>query len=337
MSVRAAVVGVGHLGRHHARIYSELEGVELVAIVDHDQERAHKLAGQFGGQVFGSHEALADLELDCVSVAVPTVHHYEVASWFLKRHVAALVEKPITPTVEQARKLTALAKETGACLQVGHVERFHPALRATRSLELEPRFIEAHRLAPFSFRSTDVGVVLDLMIHDLDLVLHLVRAPIVAVHANGGSVLSAAEDIASARIEFEGGAVANLTASRVSLNRMRRMRVFSPRFFLTLDFDKKAAFLARKTGDFDDKFDAVRDMLSTTSPDQMGLVAATAFRDLVEIENLPLDEAEPLKAEIASFVDSVRSGTPPEVPGEEALRALEAAEMVLEKIRAQPW
>ena len=337
MNLRAAVVGVGHLGRHHARIYAQSEGTELVALVDHDQERAGKLAEQYGGQVFAELDALEEVRPDLVSVAVPTVAHFEVASWLLERGIPALVEKPMTATLEEARALTQLARDRGVCLQVGHVERFHPVLRAAKRLQLEPRFIEAHRLAPFSFRSTDIGVVLDLMIHDLDLVLHFVGSPLAAVHANGGRVLSAAEDIASARLEFENGAVANLTASRVSLQKMRKMRVFSPQFYLTMDFDKREAFIARKTEEFEEKLAAKWEMLAAAPAEQIALVAATAFHDLVVTESLELDEVEPLKAEIQSFVEAVRSGTAPEVPAEQGLVALEAAERVLAEIRRHRW
>ena len=267
----------------------------------------------------------------------PPRHTSKWRRFFLKRKVPVLVEKPITATVEQARALTKLARDNGVCLQVGHIERFQPAFKAAKQLEFEPRFIEAHRLAPFSFRSTDIGVVHDLMIHDLELVLHLVQSPIQNVQANGGAVLSAAEDIASARIEFENGAVANLTASRISLNTMRKMRVFSPDVFLSLDFDKKYAFSARKKPDFEERMQGQWATLAATPTDQLKTVAAVAFRDLIELKELDLDDQEPLYAELNSFVESVRANAEPEVAGEEAMRALEAAELVLEKIKSCPW
>lgn len=336
MTVRAAVVGVGHLGQHHARIYAEMDGVELVGVSDVDRERANSIAARFGARVVEDFRELGS-DIDVVSIAVPTVNHFKVASWFLERKIPVLVEKPICATVAEARRLTELAEKQGVCLQVGHVERFQPVFRAGKQLDLHPRFIEAHRLAPFSFRSTDIGVVLDLMIHDLDIVLHLVGAPIRAVHANGGALLSQAEDIASARLEFENGAVANLTASRVSLNTMRKMRVFSPQVFLSLDFDKKYAFSAKKAAGFDEKLSEKWEALSNTPPDQIAGMAAIAFRDLIEIKELRLDEQEPLQAELSSFVDAVTSGRTPEVPGEEALLALEAAELVLREIGRDPW
>lgn len=334
--MKAAVIGVGHLGRHHARIYSELDGIDLLAVVDSDEPRGRENAEKYGAEYLSDYRGLSEMP-DLVSIAVPTVHHFEVASWFLERGVAVLVEKPMTATLDEARRLTDLASSKGVCLQVGHVERFHPVMRAAKKFQLEPRFIEAHRLAPFSFRSTDIGVVLDLMIHDLDIVLHLVRSPLRAVHASGGALLSSSEDIASARLEFENGAVVNLTASRVSLKTMRCMRLFSRQFYLSLDFDKKYAFMAKKSDEFDDKLSDKWQMLSELPPGQLPLVAPMAFRDLIEIQELDLDDLEPLKAEIESFVDSVRRGTDPEVPGEEALLALEAADRVLAEIRRHAW
>ncbi len=335
MSLRAGVVGVGHLGRHHARIYGQMDGVDLVAVADHDQERAKQVAEPYGATVFPSHVEFP--ELDLVSVAVPTVDHAEVATHFLERKVPVLVEKPMTATLEEARALTALAERQQTPLQVGHVERFHPALRAGKRLGLEPMFIEAHRLAPFSFRSTDIGVVLDLMIHDLDLVLHLVNSPLKQVHASGGTLLSSSEDIASARLEFENGAVANLTASRISLKTMRRMRIFSSTMFVSLDFDKKYAFYARKGEGFDEKVASKKELLTGKSGDQMSSLAALAFQDLIEIQELDLDEVEPLQAELSAFVHSVQSGERPEVPGEEALAALEAAAQVRQQIEQGGW
>jgi predicted dehydrogenase len=337
--LRAAVVGVGHLGRHHARIYATMPGVKLVAIVDGDAERARDAAERHGARAFASIDELfaSGVGVDLASVVVPTKHHHAVATPFLERKVAVLVEKPMTATLDEARDLTRRARELGVCLQVGHVERFHPALRAALKLGVDPRFVESHRLAPFSFRSTDVGVVLDLMIHDLDIVLHLVRSPLKEVRAVGGTLLTGTEDIASARLEFENGAVANLTASRVSLNPMRRTRVFSRDFFLTLDFQKKYAFVARKKEGFEQLLARKWMLIASTPPEKLKEIAPVAFRDLLEIQELTLDDEEPLQAELASFVQAVRSGSPPEVSAEEGMRALEAAEAVLREVRSHRW
>jgi len=336
--LRAAVVGAGHVGRQHARIYAGMAagGVELAAVVDPDLARATEVAGRHGGRALESCEQL-DADLDLASVCVPTRLHREVAAPLIERGVAVLVEKPLAARLDEARALAALARTRGVCLQVGHVERFNPALRAARRLALEPRFIEAHRLAPFSFRSADVGVVHDLMIHDLDIVLHLIRSPLREVRAVGGALLSPHEDIASARLEFEDGAVANLTASRVSLAPMRRTRVFSRDVFLSLDFGKKYAFIARKAEHFDQKLAQKWMLIAATPPEKLKEIAPTAFRDLIEIEELTLDDEEPLQAELASFVHAVRTGSPPEVSADDAMRALEAAEAVLAEIRRRPW
>jgi len=339
--LQAAVVGIGHLGRHHARIYAGMpqDEVKLAAVVDADRPRAEEAAARHGARAFADVAELlgSGIQVDLASIVVPTRFHHDVAMQFLERDVPVLVEKPMTSTIEEARALTRVATERGVCLQVGHVERFHPALRAARKLKIEPRFIESHRLAPFSFRSADVGVVLDLMIHDLDIVLDLVRAPLKEVRAVGGGLLTSAEDIASARLEFEDGAVANLTASRVSLNPMRRTRVFSRDFFLSLDFGKKYAFIARKAENFDQKLAQKWMLIAATPPEKLKEIAPTAFRDLLEIQELTLDDEEPLQAELASFVNAVRTKTPPEVSAEEGMRAIEAAEAVLAEIRRRRW
>lgn len=335
----AAVVGVGHLGRHHARIYSGLPGVVLAAVVDVDRARAEEVASRLGARAFTSVEELiaADLGIDLASVAVPTRLHHDTAMRFIERGIAVLVEKPMTPTVEEARALTRAARDRGVCLQVGHVERFNPALRAAAKLAIEPQFMESHRLAPFSFRSADIGVVLDLMIHDLDIMLRLVRAPLTEVRAVGSSLVSGTEDVASAHLEFADGAVAHLTASRVSLTTVRRTRVFSRDSHLSIDFEKRYALVARKSAGFDEKLHEKWALMLATPIERMREVAAYAFRDLIEIQELTLDDEEPLHAELRSFVTAVRDHTPPEVSADEALRALEVAEIVLREIQKRPW
>jgi predicted dehydrogenase len=334
--LRAAVVGVGHLGRQHARIYAGMAGVELAAVVDVDPARARDVAQRSGARALAD-VAQLDGAIDLASVVVPTELHFEVAAGLLERGVPVLVEKPMTRTIDQGRRLAALARARGVCLQVGHVERFNPALRAAKRLEIAPRFIEAHRLAPFTFRSIDVGVVHDLMIHDLDIVLDLVKSPVKEVRAVGGALLTPQEDIANARLEFEDGSVANVTASRVSLEPMRRTRLFSRDFFLSLDFGRRYAFLARKRAGFDARLAETWARITATPPEELPRIAGSAFRDLIEIEELTLDDAEPLEAELASFVRAVRDGTPPEVSADEALRALEVADAVIAQIRSRRW
>jgi predicted dehydrogenase len=335
----AAVVGAGQLGRHHARLYGDMPGVRLAAVVDVDRGRAEEVASRHGTRAFTCVEELllAGISLDLASVVVPTRAHHDVAMRLIERRVAVLVEKPITPAVAEGRALRRAAEERGVCMQVGHVERFNPALRAAARLGIEPRYIESHRLAPFSFRSADIGVVLDLMIHDIDIVLRLVKAPLVEVRAIGGSLLSSSEDVASAHLEFADGAIANLTASRVSPSAVRRTRVFARDSFVSIDFAARHALVARRAPGVDAKLQEKWGLIMSTPVDQLKDVAASAFRDLIELEELTFDDEEPLHAELRSFVSAVREGTPPEVGADQALRALEVAETVLAELRGRRW
>jgi predicted dehydrogenase len=332
--LRAAVVGAGHVGRQHARIYAGMaqDGVELAAVVDLDPARTREVAGRHGGRALESCEQL-DADVDLASVCVPTRLHREVAAPLIERGVAVLVRSRSPPrsTRRALRRWPARWRLPAG----GHAPTCAaPRRAASRSSRASSR---RTRLAPFSFRSTDVGVVHDLMIHDLDIVLHLIRSPLKEVRAVGGALLSPHEDIANARLEFEDGAVANLTASRVSLAPMRRTRVFSRDLFLSLDFGKKHAFLARRPRDFDARLAQQWERIAATPDEELPSIAATAFRGLIEFEELALDDEEPLQAELASFVRAVRTGSPPEVSADEALRALEAAAAVLDQILSRPW
>jgi len=321
--IRIAVIGVGHLGKHHARIYSQMPGVELVGVVDADRERAETVADRHDTRAFPHHEDLPE-GLDAVSIAVPTTAHFELASRFLKRGVSVLVEKPMTATLSEAEELDRLASSAkGACLQVGHIERFNPAMIAIRGLEIQPKFIESHRLAPYKFRATDVGVVMDLMIHDIDIVLELCHSAPKRIEAVGGAILSASEDIANARIEFESGCVANITSSRVSFKSLRRTRVFSGDSFISLDYEKKYALLVKKSPDLD---------LRKIDPAALDTSDAEALKrlfmnDLLKMQEIRLDEIEPLKRELESFVECVRAGTAPLVPSSHGLRAIRLADL----------
>lgn len=300
--LRAGVVGAGRLGTVHAQIYASMPGVRLAAVCDQDRERARAVASQYGAQAVHEIERIKE-DLDVASVAVPTKHHHEIAAYLLRHGIHTLIEKPITETLEQADSLLALAREKGAIVQVGHVERFNPVMRYLESVLDGPRFIEAHRLAPYQPRGTDVGVVLDLMIHDLDVILHLVGQPVVEVHAVGVPVLSGQEDIANARIEFEGGCVANVTASRVSADRLRKIRVFQRDAYVSLDYLAQAGQIYRRTG------------------------------SEIRAEPVPIEKGEPLRLEIEAFVDAVRSGTQPRVTIEQARAAVALAVRVRRQIR----
>lgn len=324
--LRAAVCGVGHLGKHHARILAELPGARLVAVVDPDPVKGRAAAERHGCAWLPDASTLPGA-VDFAVVAAPTSLHRAVAGSLLRAGVACLVEKPLAATVEEARGLLEDARAGGATLAVGHVERFNPAVRRAMELGIQPRFIEAHRLAPYPFRATDVGVVLDLMIHDLDLALAWTGSDIVSVDAVGGATLSATEDIASVRLRFANGAAANLTASRLSLKPMRRFRVFGPDCYVSVDSRDRYALLVRKSPTFSPAAVAA----AATAPDP-----PAAFRSLLHVEELALQEDEPLRAELADFVAALRERRSPRVTGEDGLRAVEAAQRVLQALASDP-
>ena len=303
MKLRAGVAGSGSMGRNHARCYALIEEVALAAVYDAELERAKAVADEFGAQAVDSLEALAEA-CDLASVAVPTVAHLAVGGDLMKRGVHVLMEKPIAPSVEEAQQLVALAAEHDRILQVGHIERFNPVMRELESKLNHPKFIEAHRLSPFPNRSIDIGVVLDLMIHDLEIILHLVKSPIESIDAVGVPVLMKSEDIANARIRFENGCVANVTASRISPERMRKIRVFQDDGYLSLDYQEQSGEMYWKEGG--------------------GIQKAK-----VEVE-----KDEPLKLELAAFAESVSEGKTPAVTGQQGADALAVALEITKKIGA---
>jgi predicted dehydrogenase len=301
MSVRAAVVGVGYLGTLHAEKYAALADVDLIGVVDIDADKAGALATRLGTRAESSHEALLG-RVDCVSIATPTPAHFAVAREFLEAGVDVLVEKPITATSAEGRTLVELADARGRILQVGHLERFNPAVRAMLALIDRPRFVESDRLAPFGERGTDVDVVRDLMIHDLDVVLSCVPGELERVEAVGIPVLSATVDIANARLRFAGGCIANLTASRVALKRERKIRLFQADTYVSVDYIERRVRICRKQD--------------------------VGGRAEISIEQREFDEADALRDEVESFVESVRTRRPPLVDGRSGLRALELAERI---------
>lgn len=334
-TLRAAVIGVGHLGKFHARIYREIPGVDLVGVVDTNETVGREIASKHRCEYFESPEKLPR-DLDCVSVVVPTAAHADVALPFLERGIATLVEKPIATTLADADRMIAAAEKSGAPLAVGHVERFNPAIRAVREYAIEPRFIESHRLAEFKPRSLDIGVVMDLMIHDLDLVLHLVGSEIESVDAVGGAMVTDREDIASVRLRFRNGAAANLTASRVSLQPMRKMRIFSPSGYVSIDFGKSYALLVKKGPRFDEmRRDLFKPDGSLGILDKMKLLLAGD--EFIQKREPKMDETEPLKAELLAFVDAASRRVPPAVTGQDGRRALAAAQLVLEQLSKWKW
>jgi len=325
--VRVAVVGVGHLGKSHARVYSELEGAEIVAVVDTDPAAASGVADQTGAVALADYTQVPE-DVEAVSVVVPTVGHREVAECFLARGTACLVEKPMAPTAAEAERLLQAAERAGALLQVGHVERFNPAVRAARAHVSRPRFIECRRVAPFSFRSKDVGVVFDLMIHDLDLISWLVGERVERVEAVGTPVLLRHEDVANARLVFEGGCVADLTASRVAAKAERALRIFQDASYISIDTMTPRVRVFRPTS----KLAAGEIDVSSISPADLEDPKGFLFGKLIEIEEPKLPAEPPLQAELRAFVDAVRTGGEPAVTAREGLNAILLAERVLEGV-----
>ena len=333
--VKVAVLGVGGLGQHHARIYAEMEqagNVEFVGLYDPNLERAREIAEKNGVRALESMEAALE-QADGVSIVTPTVTHHELASKFLKAGCHVLVEKPITDEADQAAELVQLAQENDRVLQVGHVERFNPVFDYLQSVAKEPRFIETHRLSPYPARSMDIGVVLDLMIHDLDIVLAFVDSPVKEVDGVGVPVLSASEDIANARPKFENGCVANLTVSRVSPERMRKIRVFSggeTTSYVSLDYQKQEGYIYRIAADGAEESSLWQKLLHAKDS---AIVSEFGGKKVVR-EPVPIAKDEPLKLELQHFVECVRERQTPKVSGEAGRQALEVALEITRQIQA---
>ena len=320
---RIGVAGVGALGYHHARLLNELSGVRPSGIFDTRADRAAEVARALGVTAHPSLASLVDAS-DAIVVAVPTSDHESVACEALSRGVHVLVEKPLAADLGQAQRILGAAERSGAMVQVGHVERFNPVVMAALEHIDEPLFIESHRMAPFSPRSTDVAVVLDLMIHDVDLVMRLVGKPIVEVAAVGVPVLSPNVDIANARLTFEGGAVANLTASRVSLERMRKLRIFQRSGYVSLDLAGGAGEFLRLRGS----------LPSLSGGEAPRTLRAENLGDIVERIPLEGEAGEPLGRELESFRDAIRGVRPPAVSGTEGRDALAVTLTIQERIEA---
>jgi len=339
--LRVAVVGVGHLGTFHARILAGRADVELAAVVDVSAERVNALAAELkcparvlGGSGPSDIAAVLPEGVRAVVVAVPTVFHAQVAAPLLERGVACLVEKPLAESLDSAHAILDAADRGRAILSVGHVERFQPGFRKLRELGFRPRFIECHRLAPFSYRSTDIGVVHDLMIHDLDLVLDQVGAKVASLDAAGGAILTEHEDIASVRLVFDNGARANVTASRASLSPMRRFRMFSSEAYVSLDMHKNYGLIVRTGPNWQEGRASLRNLSAEQIAARSDLVSS-GMLELVELDLAGMDR--PLQAELEAFLDCVRHGRQPAVSGRDGYRALELAERISKEIAAQAW
>lgn len=332
--LKIAVVGAGALGRHHARILSQLDDVELVAVAETNPESGRAVAEACHTRWTPDACELLD-EVEAVSVVVPTSAHLGVAADFLRRGIPTLIEKPLAASVPEARQLVELAQHHGALLQVGHIERFNPATQAAWELCGEPKYIRAERLSPYAFRSTDIGVVHDLMIHDLDLILDLVRAPIRTVEALGISILGEKEDTAQARIHFENGCIADVTASRVNPTARRAMQVWSSQGCVCVDFGTREVVA----------YGPSQRLLFGRSPLQKSREAgadiaqlkADMFGKYIEVHESTIDAVDALTAELRSFIDCIRHRQTPLVGGQEGLAAMLAAEQVLESLSAHQW
>ena len=308
--LRAAVIGAGYLGRFHAQKYAALGQVDLLAVVDTNAEARERVAREVGCEAVIDYRELLG-KVDAVSVVTPTPLHHRVSMDFLEAGAHVLVEKPITSTMQEARELVATAARCRKVLQVGHLERFNPAILAVEGLLDRPRFVESNRLAPFKPRGTDVSVVLDLMIHDIDLILNIVDSPVVSIDAVGAPVFTDEIDIASARIRFENGCVADATASRISMKSERKLRVFQADAYLSIDLQQKVLTLVRK-----------------------GSGAPQAGVPPVEINEQSFDPGDALRDEIVSFLECIETGRRPVVSGEDGLRALETATRIGELLGA---
>jgi predicted dehydrogenase len=324
--LRAAVIGTGHMGRHHVRIYSEMNQVELIGVVDANSDRAAEMAANFNCKPFTDVSQIID-QIDLASIAVPTIHHLSVAEPLIRAGKAVLIEKPLAPDSRQGRKILDLAREFRTPVQVGHTERFNPVVRAMKRLDITPRFIETHRISPFTFRSADIGVVLDMMIHDIDIVLSLVGKIPVNVDAVGVAVLGKFEDIANARLTFDDGCVANLTASRLALKTERKIRVFSNQAYLSLDYQKKTGIAIKKDANAD-----ILQLAHDKKIDDLAQLANNDYSKLVKVEPIMMADEEPLRAELESFVNAVIAGTEPEVSAQAGLDAVETAERIVQSI-----
>lgn len=306
--IRTGVIGVGYLGQHHARIYSQMPGVKLVGVVDIKKDRADEMARTYSTTPFYDYKELIG-RVDAVSIVVPTVLHHNVAMDFISNNVDILLEKPITTTIAEAEELIKEAEGKSLILQVGHLERFNAAMMALAKIINGPKFIESHRLGPFVGRGTDVNVILDLMIHDIDILLSLVNSEVEEIRAVGVPVLSSDIDIANARIEFKSGCVANVTASRISMDKMRKIRIFQGDAYISLDYQGQELVVYRMVND------------------------GGLERPKITMERIDVEKGEPLQAELTAFINSVKARTRPLVSGLEGKKALEVVHKILGVIK----
>lgn len=319
------VVGVGHLGALHAKMLADISHVKFAGVFDTNMPRARAIAAEFKSVAFTSLDALL-ASVDAVTIATTTSTHCEVAKEALLAGKHVFIEKPITETTDEADELVRIAKETNLLIQVGHIERFNAAVLAVEKYNINPMFVESHRLAQFNPRGTDVAVVLDLMIHDIDIILSFVKSPVVKVEANGVAVVSDSVDIANARLQFENGCVANVTASRISQKKMRKMRMFQKDAYIAIDFSDKSAEVFRLVGE---------DEPPQKGTMMLGQIESGKVKRNIAYETPKVEDVNALRYELELFVKSIQTGAPPPVTGEDGKRALEVAHLVMQKIEQQ--
>jgi predicted dehydrogenase len=343
-AVNAVVVGVGRMGQHHARNYAAIPGYALAGVVDPNGENRERVAAQNKCRGFASIEELlgwsreSGTPIHAASVAVPTVHHRSVAERLAAAGVDLLIEKPLAPNVEDGRAILAAAGKHGRVLQVGHTERFNPVYRALKKYQLQPAFVEVHRISPMTFRSIDVGVVLDMMIHDIDIVNNLVKSTVIDVRAVGVAVIGQFEDIANARLTFANGCVVNLTASRLALRTERKMRLFAPTAYVSVDYQKKVGAVITKTAN-EKQLEMVR---KEVREGRITDLAQFNYQEYVKYDNLTIEDREPVRAELENFLQAIRTrgavpGVAPEVTGEDGLAAVDVATRIVKCISEHKW
>jgi predicted dehydrogenase len=330
--IRAAVIGAGKMGAIHAKVYSQLPQSELVAVVDIDLAKATQLAEKYGCPAFADGSAILD-KVDAVTIATPTTTHLQIAKPFLRHGIAVLIEKPLASSVREGRKIVALARRRDTVVAVGHSERCNPVVQAMKRFSIEPKFIEAHRVSPYPFRSTDVGVVLDIMIHDIDIVLSLANSKIRRIDAVGVNVIGDSEDICNARIAFDNGCIANLTASRLALKTERRVHVFTRQAYLSVDYFKKSGIVIKT-----DPNQNVVEWIRAQQQREDFNPAGVNWLDLLHIEPLEIDDKEPIRLEQEAFLRAIEDRSfRPEVSAEEGLAALRCAQQILRAVRKHKW
>lgn len=332
-TIDVAVIGAGRMGRHHARNYFNLPQANLVAIVDTDEDRAGAMADEYQCDVLTSIDALLEKypNVKAASVSTPTITHEAIARELITNNVACLIEKPLAQSVEVAESIVKLAEEHNVLVQVGHSERFNPIVRALAGIDITPRFIEVDRVSPMTFRSTDVSVVFDIMIHDLDIILMLNPTALTDVRATGVAVLGQHADVANARLEFDNGCVANVTASRLAMKTERKLRLFSEDAYISINYAAKTGIVIRKT----DNAEALHDIRAQLEAGAD--LSDVNYTELIDMQELEINDEEPLRAELSNFLNAAMGIEAPEVDARAGLAAVSAAEQVINAIKTHRW